>query len=49
MLYLNKEYKRRMNTPSVATGNWGWRISSKYATNKLINKVHMMTVESKRV
>lgn len=38
----------RMNTPSIAVGNWVWRISSKYATDKLINKIYNMTVDSKR-
>ncbi len=29
----------RMNTPSKAEGNWGWRISPKYRTAKLVRKI----------
>lgn len=42
----NKE--GRMNTPSVAEGNWCWRISPRYATEKLKNKIVSLTLESKR-
>ena len=39
----------RMNTPSTATGNWSWRVSSRYATEKLKNKIRTLTEEGKRV
>lgn len=41
--------KARMNTPSVAEGNWQWRVSSGYATKSLINKIKRMTEETKRL
>ncbi len=39
----------RMNTPSTATGNWGWRISQKYATKQLKEKIYKMTKDSRRI
>ncbi len=38
----------RMNTPSTATGNWGWRISPRYRTPKLINQVLKLTLQTNR-
>lgn len=38
----------RMNTPSTASGNWGWRISSRYNTESLRNKIRALTVKTKR-
>ncbi|MBQ8292416.1 MAG: 4-alpha-glucanotransferase [Bacilli bacterium] len=39
----------RMNTPAVASGNWTWRLSSRYATDRLINKISKLTIDSKRI
>jgi 4-alpha-glucanotransferase len=39
----------RMNTPSTAEGNWCWRISPRYATEKLKNKIVSLTEKGKRV
>ena len=39
----------RMNTPAVAEGNWTWRISPRYRTKKLTEKVKTMTIRAKRV
>lgn len=33
----------KMNTPSVAEGNWSWRASSRYASRALINKISNIT------
>lgn len=38
----------RMNTPSVAEGNWTWRISPGYRTARLTEKVKDMTARTKR-
>ena len=38
----------RMNTPAVAEGNWTWRISPRYRTDKLIEKIKNMTTRTKR-
>jgi 4-alpha-glucanotransferase len=38
----------RMNTPSVADGNWGWRVSPRYATKSLVAKVTDMAVRTGR-
>ena len=38
----------RMNTPAVADGNWNWRLSSRYRTESLINKVKEITVRTGR-
>ena len=38
----------RMNTPSVAEGNWTWRISPRYRTNTLIEKIKGMNIRTKR-
>jgi 4-alpha-glucanotransferase len=38
----------RMNTPSVAEGNWNWRISPKYRTKALTEKVRGFNERSGR-
>ena len=38
----------RMNTPAVATGNWTWRISSRYRTDALKERVATMTKRAGR-
>ena len=38
----------RMNTPAVAEGNWTWRISPRYRTKKLTERVKAMTARSGR-
>ena len=38
----------RMNTPAVAQGNWTWRLSARYRTESLVNKIKEMTVRNKR-
>ena len=41
--------KGRMNTPSVAEGNWTWRLSAKYNTKSLKAKITDMTVRTGRM
>ena len=38
----------RMNTPSTAAGNWGWRIPTRYNTEKLREKMLNLVVKTKR-
>ncbi len=38
----------RMNTPSVAEGNWQWRLSPRYRTATLTEKVRDITQRTKR-
>lgn len=38
----------RMNTPSVAQGNWVWRAPSEYASKKLISTIKRFNVRSHR-
>lgn len=38
----------RMNTPATAQGNWGWRISPRYNTAKLREKILKLTLKTKR-
>ena len=38
----------RMNTPSVAQGNWDWRAPSDYASKKLISTIKRFNVRSHR-
>ena len=38
----------RMNIPSVAEGNWTWRISPRYATRGLKAKITDMALRTKR-
>jgi 4-alpha-glucanotransferase len=33
----------RINTPSIAVGNWDWRISKRYKTASLSRKIRKMT------
>ena len=47
--YLELENEEgRMNTPSVAENNWTWRLSVRYRTPKLTERVRDMTALSKR-
>lgn len=47
--YLELENEEgRMNTPSVAEGNWIWRIDKNYQTNGLINKIKEITIKTNR-
>ena len=47
--YLELENEEgRMNTPSVAEGNWIWRIDKNYQTNELINKIKEITIKTNR-
>ena len=39
----------RMNTPSVAEGNWTWRMSPRYRTAKLTEKIKDMTQRTGRI
>ena len=48
--YLELENEEgRMNTPSVAENNWTWRLSVRYRTPKLTDRVRDMTALSKRL
>ena len=38
----------RMNIPSTAQGNWGWRLDQNYATTRLKNKITRLTKENGR-
>ena len=38
----------RMNTPSIAYGNWTYRLSNRYCTNKLKEKIKEMTILTNR-
>lgn len=38
----------RMNTPSTAEGNWGWRIPVRYNTEKLRTKMLNLATKTKR-
>ena len=38
----------RMNVPSIAEGNWSWRISPRYRTKRLIEKIKNATERAKR-
>ena len=38
----------RMNTPAVADGNWGWRISPRYKTKALIKKTKDLNIRTRR-
>ena len=40
--------KGRMNTPSVAEGNWTWRLSPRYNTKKLRTKICHLLKSAKR-
>ena len=39
----------RMNTPSVAAGNWNWRLSKRYRTERLTSKINSLLAKTKRV
>ena len=38
----------RMNIPSVAQGNWSWRLADGYATEELIEKIRAVTIAHNR-
>ena len=38
----------RMNTPSVAEGNWTWRLSPRYRTEALVQKIKNITARTRR-
>ena len=38
----------RMNTPAVADGNWNWRLSARYNTPALVEKIKELTQRTKR-
>ena len=38
----------RMNTPSTASGNWTYRLSNRYNTNTLKEKIKTITIETSR-
>ena len=38
----------RMNTPSTAEGNWGWRMSPRYNTEKIRTKMLLLAKKTKR-
>ena len=38
----------RMNEPGTATGNWSWRVSPRYDTPKLRQKILALTTQNKR-
>ncbi len=39
----------RMNEPATATGNWTWRLGSRYRTQALANRILEVTTETKRI
>lgn len=41
--------KGRMNTPSVASGNWQWRLGKGYFRKPLVEKIYNLTKSGKRV
>ena len=41
--------KGRMNTPSVAEGNWQWRISENYADEKMKEKIVSLAIRTDRI
>ena len=44
-----KNEEGRMNTPSVAEGNWNWRLKKSYRSEKLTNKINTLLTKSKRI
>ena len=44
-----KNEQGRMNTPSVADGNWNWRIKPRYRTEALKKKINDLLVRTKRI
>ena len=38
----------RMNVPSVAAGNWSWRLKPRYKTAALVNKIKQMNIRTGR-
>lgn len=47
LLLTNEE--GRMNTPSLAAGNWQWRLKKNYFRKTLVEKVYKLTKSGKRV
>ena len=43
-----KNEEGRMNTPSVAYGNWTWRLSPRYRTRSLVERVKSLTEKTNR-
>lgn len=46
--YLELGDEGRMNTPSIPSGNWKYRLSKKDLTNKLARKIKVLTIVYKR-
>ena len=47
--YLNLTNEEgRMNIPSTAVGNWSWRVSPRYNTASLRQKILALTVKTRR-
>ena len=44
-----KNSEGRMNTPSVASGNWQWRLKKSYYRKPLAEKIYALTKSGKRV
>lgn len=44
-----KNKEGRMNTPSVAEGNWNWRLKKSYRSEKLANKINTLLTKTKRI
>ncbi len=47
--YLELGDESRMNRPSIASGNWTWRVDSDFATPSLKRKISHATLSSSRV
>ena len=48
--YLELENEEgRMNTPSVAEGNWGWRASEDYNNDQLVSKIFTLCKKYRRI
>jgi len=39
----------RMNTPSIPSGNWSWRISPRYRTKALVEKIKNLITKTNRI
>lgn len=46
---LGLDEQARMNTPSVARGNWEWRLDEIYLTSELQEKLRKITVDNDRI
>ena len=47
--YMELGEDSRINTPSTAQGNWTWRVSARYATSVLKNKILSATAKANRL